>query len=397
MELRLEIWFPQQDEVSVFLESAVVDPDEERFFETHLFTLFAARQLGNLGGSDPGALLLAEALTTLGEGAVRASVQERLGDVRLVPAAPSSGRKGFTAELQPGKRSLFKLKPHGFGLMGRGVGYYAPISVLALLASLLDRRSADEEYQGALGRAATYVGAAAHQGMLGITSQAEIATRLARGVWIEARQDGEAQDSDEDDAEDDATAESLLEREQLHARHDEPLSLQDEDGAPVLFRILRFDDPIDPTDDEYGADPGNRYVGVELEAVNESHDETAGSPLSVALVDDVGQVHDVALATRQPEFETCPYLEPQERQVGFVLFELAQEASPAQFALGFDDATSVGLWAALEGTHGASSPTLEPDASDPIAQIRRLGELRDEDLLTDDEFELKKNELLGRL
>ena len=67
-----------------------------------------------------------------------------------------------------------------------------------------------------------------------------------------------------------------------------------------------------------------------------------------------------------------------------------------QFALGFDDATSVGLWA-LEQPRRQSAPKLDSNTTDPIEQIRRLGELRDEGLLTDDEFELKKNELLGRL
>lgn len=192
-----------------------------------------------------------------------------------------------------------------------------------------------------------------------------------------------------------ATPESLLERTQLHASYDEPLSIQEEDGTPLRFRIIRVDDPINPTDDEFGADPGNRYVAVEVEVVNESQ-AAAGSPLSVALVDDLGHVHDAALATHQPEFDPCPYLEPQERQTGFVLFELAEQALPVQFALGFDDATSVGLWA-LEQPRRQSAPKLDSNTTDPIEQIRRLGELRDEGLLTDDEFELKKNELLGRL
>ena len=35
--------------------------------------------------------------------------------------------------------------------------------------------------------------------------------------------------------------------------------------------------------------------------------------------------------------------------------------------------------------------------SDPVEQIRKLGELRDQGLLTPEEFEAKKTELLGRL
>lgn len=41
------------------------------------------------------------------------------------------------------------------------------------------------------------------------------------------------------------------------------------------------------------------------------------------------------------------------------------------------------------------SPRDRPD--DPIDQIRRLGQLRDEGLINDDEYQVKKAELLGRL
>ncbi len=48
--------------------------------------------------------------------------------------------------------------------------------------------------------------------------------------------------------------------------------------------------------------------------------------------------------------------------------------------------------------HGADSePPPAPAGEDPIAKIRELGELRDAGLITDDEFEAKKAELLGRL
>jgi Short C-terminal domain len=49
------------------------------------------------------------------------------------------------------------------------------------------------------------------------------------------------------------------------------------------------------------------------------------------------------------------------------------------------------------------SPKAPPDAptsaapEDPFAQIERLGELRDTGLLSDEEFEAKKAEVLGRM
>jgi Bacterial PH domain/Short C-terminal domain len=53
--------------------------------------------------------------------------------------------------------------------------------------------------------------------------------------------------------------------------------------------------------------------------------------------------------------------------------------------------------------HRISSPTPSADptgaavAADPIEQLRRLGELRDAGVVTPEEFEAKKAELLGRL
>lgn len=47
--IKLEVWFPQQNEVSVFLESTYSEPDEEQFYETCLLALYAARQVANLG------------------------------------------------------------------------------------------------------------------------------------------------------------------------------------------------------------------------------------------------------------------------------------------------------------------------------------------------------------
>jgi hypothetical protein len=44
-------------------------------------------------------------------------------------------------------------------------------------------------------------------------------------------------------------------------------------------------------------------------------------------------------------------------------------------------------------TPSAAAPT---QPNDPLAQLERLGELRDRGLLSDDEFEVKKAELLGR-
>jgi hypothetical protein len=55
-----------------------------------------------------------------------------------------------------------------------------------------------------------------------------------------------------------------------------------------------------------------------------------------------------------------------------------------------------------EGDHPTASapqptPAAAPAAVDPMAQLRQLGELRDAEILTEEEFASKKAEILGRL
>ena len=49
--------------------------------------------------------------------------------------------------------------------------------------------------------------------------------------------------------------------------------------------------------------------------------------------------------------------------------------------------------------HGAFSATPEQASSsaDPIDQLQRLGQLRDAGILTEDEFQAKKSEILSRM
>lgn len=197
--MNLEIWFPQQDQVSVFLESSVIDSDEERFHETSLFALFATRQLANLRG-DWVANSLAATLADIDLHRPADDAREKLGDVQLVTPSAPGGRKGFTAELRPEKRGFFKMHPRGFGMLGKGVSYYAPTSTVALLAYLLDRRSDDDEYARALTATAKFVGHAGAQGAIGVTSSAQVAMKAAAAGWAFAME-GESEDEDSDDGE----------------------------------------------------------------------------------------------------------------------------------------------------------------------------------------------------
>jgi hypothetical protein len=59
------------------------------------------------------------------------------------------------------------------------------------------------------------------------------------------------------------------------------------------------------------------------------------------------------------------------------------------------DQDVVGALRRLVADHqGAGTPAATPSA-DPVGQVRKLGQLRDEGLITEDEFQAKKRELLG--
>jgi hypothetical protein len=182
--MNLEVWFPQQDEVTVFLESSFPDQDEEQFYETSLFALFAARQIAN-GRGDAFSSSLAEVLFSINETSPLSHVESQLeGEVRVGSPTSRGGRKGFTAEFRPEKRAFFKLNMHGFGMLGKGVGYYAPTSTLALLCWMLRRRHDDQAYQRALATTAKAVGAAGVSGMISVTSQSQVAMQASAAGWM---------------------------------------------------------------------------------------------------------------------------------------------------------------------------------------------------------------------
>jgi hypothetical protein len=89
--MNLEIWFPQQDEVTVFLESSFDDADEELFYETSLFALYAARQIVNFR-NDQVAQSLAATLMGIDETNPLEDVEARLEQASHLQASPARFR-----------------------------------------------------------------------------------------------------------------------------------------------------------------------------------------------------------------------------------------------------------------------------------------------------------------
>lgn len=198
--LNLEIWFPQQTEVSVSLESSITDPEEEQASEVSLFALYAARQIVNLR-HDGYALATVLAATDAADPLRQA--EQRVGELRFSSPRLLDGRKGFTVEFRPGARVFFKFNAHGFGLLGKGIGYYSPTSTIALLHWLLNRRKDSAAYLRALATAAEKIGRAGDHGLVSVTSQAVTAMQVAREAWAESMTAGRRDDahgSDDRDA-----------------------------------------------------------------------------------------------------------------------------------------------------------------------------------------------------
>ena len=151
-DARLEIWYPSMDEVSIFTE-VPGDGSAREMMEVQLFAAFAASMMMALGKS-PAKGHLCDGLQSLsGIGAENVN----MGALKIVPATASKGRKGFEGTLLISAQSLrMKVKPKGFGVFGRGTGFYGPMAVYALFLQLHGRQSPSG--QSLLTRTAEIVG-----------------------------------------------------------------------------------------------------------------------------------------------------------------------------------------------------------------------------------------------
>jgi hypothetical protein len=188
--------------------------------------------------------------------------------------------------------------------------------------------------------------------------------------------------------------EALLARPVTSAEVGESVQLADDFDVPISIRLIAVHDPLEPTTDRFGLDRAHRYVGIELEVVNLSDDDDADPFFAEALLDDEGEVYDAELATREPEFNLYPSLQPSERLRGFLLYQLHRRAHPARFIIGVDDAETA---VAYPITQQPADSAVQTVNSDSVEKIRGIAELRDAGILTEDEFQAKKTQLLEDL
>lgn len=141
-KLHLEIHFHQQEEGSVFLESNIVKNKEEEYAHILLLTNYIWRNLSNLELEPSGMLNSELAQLSSGGKELLKEINRNSNKPKLVDYKGTKGRKRFTANLDYKSAEYignFQLHTKGFGLLGHGISYYAPVSVILLIKYLSKR------------------------------------------------------------------------------------------------------------------------------------------------------------------------------------------------------------------------------------------------------------------
>jgi hypothetical protein len=173
----LEIHFHDQDRASIFLEDT--GGPNKLFVEILLFASYAIRQVANLGNGAE-SRVLGQALVGAGTNLETLIGYRSSTGPSLVPYQGAPGRKRFTARLDVSDDKFnFVMSPHGFGLLGRGLGFYSPMSVLLLLQYLVERNLLDEEYLSSLGMVTAMTGQAVMDDRIRLANQNDLALRAA--------------------------------------------------------------------------------------------------------------------------------------------------------------------------------------------------------------------------
>jgi len=145
--VNFEIHYYSQDELAVKFVADAENEEAQKFGKLLAFSCHTLRQMVCLGYdrvSDSLAAVLREmrhkTVWTMG-------LANEFGKARVVPYRGSPGKKNFTANLSfsgdNASRVSFILDTQGFGILGRGLGYYSPTSVVGLLIYMAREHQTD--------------------------------------------------------------------------------------------------------------------------------------------------------------------------------------------------------------------------------------------------------------
>ena len=155
-EARAQVHFHKGETASCII-SVTSSGKEAIADELLLWSCFAVRQLNNMGRDAP---TLASLLANVAEGLEQLANHDGQGP-KLLNQHRATARKRFEAALVPYRDGFrFRLRMKGFGILGRGLGYYCPLSALLLLRHMAKRRRGEPRYMACLEKLAAITGGA---------------------------------------------------------------------------------------------------------------------------------------------------------------------------------------------------------------------------------------------
>ncbi len=170
-----EIYFYEQETISIFFES-FASGDHEKLGEIALSVLYTLRMISNLGANNEVTYDLGMMLLKIPSDIEKIASGNELTDFQLIQYPGHKGRKYFTAMVRMDDKGVnFDFKAKGFGLFGKGLNYYGPISVFALIRYLATKRADDEEYLNSLARSISRCGYLRKNDKITLTNQTQLA------------------------------------------------------------------------------------------------------------------------------------------------------------------------------------------------------------------------------
>ena len=146
-KIELEIYFPSEEEVSINMKS---ENKQDKEGELLLFSRYSLQQMANFGGNETSAQIASFLLDVSKD--FKSFLADKDPDAPSLVAGKISKKKFSILSTVDDETFDFNLVPSGFGLFGKGLGYYGPTSIFSLLKYLSSKREDDVEYQKALAK-----------------------------------------------------------------------------------------------------------------------------------------------------------------------------------------------------------------------------------------------------
>lgn len=199
-----EIEFLSEEEACVSLYRNASDQFDEKECELFLVILTILRTITNFGNDAVSEIKLGELLSHQMV-SYRNSIEDIVRDnsegrIKLLKDHPGfEPKKSFSVHLDY-PRLDFEYKMHGFGLFGKGVGYYAPMAVNLLIKKIAETRFDDKDFIKLLESAVVCSGIYGLSGRVPIVNQTLHANSLVQTILIPGFDLDDFLDGDQEDS-----------------------------------------------------------------------------------------------------------------------------------------------------------------------------------------------------